>query len=95
MSTPETHDNLKPPLADAIGSASCALGDACPYLVELLAARQALNWAQATLNVLNVGNIKSGSLMHLKLREVMIAYRAARNEAPNEQGQAGRDNPNV
>ncbi len=34
-------------------------------------------WAQAVLTALNVGDVKSGSPLHLKLREIMIAYRAA------------------
>jgi len=34
------------------------------------------SWAQAVLTALNVGDVKSGSPLHLKLREVMIAYRA-------------------
>ncbi len=41
------------------------------------AREDALSWAQATLTALNVGDVKSGSPLHLKLREVMIAYRAA------------------
>jgi hypothetical protein len=40
------------------------------------AARDVAQWAQAALTALNVGDVDSGSLLHLKLREVMIAYRA-------------------
>lgn len=36
-----------------------------------------VGWAQAVLTALNVGDVKSGSPLHLKLREVMIAYRKA------------------
>src|SRR4051812_46373070 len=32
-------------------------------------------WALATLTALNVGDVRSGSLLHLKLREVMKASR--------------------
>lgn len=35
-----------------------------------------LHWAQATLTALNTGHVYSGSKLHLKLREVMIALRA-------------------
>ena len=35
-----------------------------------------MHWMQATLTGLNVGDVKSGSLLHLKLREIMIAFRA-------------------
>ncbi len=38
-------------------------------------AREVVKWASGILTALNVGNIQSGSLLHLKLREVMIAYR--------------------
>lgn len=38
-------------------------------------AREVARWAQALLTALNVGDVKSGSPLHLKLREVMIAYR--------------------
>jgi hypothetical protein len=41
------------------------------------ASEEPLSWAQAALTALNVGDVKSGSPLHLKLREVMIAYRAA------------------
>lgn len=34
-----------------------------------------MHWAQATLTALNVGDVKKDSLLHLKLREVMIAFR--------------------
>lgn len=33
-------------------------------------------WAQATLTALNVGDVVKESPLHLKLREVMIAYRS-------------------
>lgn len=38
--------------------------------------REPVHWAQATLTALNVGDVRSGSPLHLKLREIMIAYRA-------------------
>lgn len=38
--------------------------------------------AQAVLTALNVGDIQSGSPLHLKLREVMIAYRERAARAP-------------
>lgn len=34
-----------------------------------------IGWAQAVLAALNVGDVKSGSPLHLKLREAMITYR--------------------
>ena len=40
-----------------------------------VAADEVAKWAQSVLTALNVGDIKSGSPLHLKLREVMIAYR--------------------
>jgi len=46
-----------------------------------------LSWAQATLTALNVGDVKSESLLHLKLREVLIAYRDAADTAkPSPEG---------
>jgi hypothetical protein len=39
------------------------------------AAEEVAHWAQAVLTGLNVGDVQSGSKLHLKLREVMIAYR--------------------
>lgn len=51
------------------------------------ATAEVVAWAQCVLTALNVGDVKSGSLLHLKLREVMIAYRASTPEQPNEQGQ--------
>lgn len=38
-------------------------------------AEEVASWAQATLTALNTGDVKSGSLLHIKLREVMIEYR--------------------
>lgn len=32
-------------------------------------------WAQAVLTALNVGDVQKGSPLHIKLREIMIAYR--------------------
>jgi hypothetical protein len=46
-----------------------------------LALEEVMHWAQATLTCLNVGDVKSGSPLHLKLREVMIAYRDKMGEA--------------
>jgi hypothetical protein len=42
---------------------------------ELETALEVVHWAQAVLTALNAGDIKTGSLIHLKLRDVMIAYR--------------------
>lgn len=42
---------------------------------------EVIGWAQAVLTALNVGAVQSGSKLHLKLREVMIAYRAANDDA--------------
>lgn len=39
--------------------------------------QEVVSWAQATLTGLNVGDVQSNSPLHLKLREIMIAYRAA------------------
>lgn len=47
---------------------------------ELLNGNEVVKWAQATLTALNVGDIKMGSLIHLKLREVLIAYRNAKDQ---------------
>lgn len=44
--------------------------------------REVMGLAQATLTALNVGDIKSGSPLHLKLREVLIEYRAALEAKP-------------
>ncbi len=44
---------------------------------------EVVSWAQCVLTALNVGDVKSGSPLHLKLREVMIAYRASKPEPPN------------
>lgn len=61
----------------------CQNGQAtCLYVLEKIqsesrssAELEVLSWAQALLTALNVGDVQSGSLIHLKLREVMIAYR--------------------
>ena len=61
---------------------------ACPVTLisELSAARQIEQVAQAILTALNVGDVQSGSPLHLKLREVMIAYRAERDTpAPKDE----------
>jgi len=42
------------------------------------ATAEVAGWAQAVLTALNVGDVKSGSPIHLKLREVMIAYRESK-----------------
>jgi len=39
---------------------------------------EVLHWAQAVLTALNVGDVQKDSKLHLKLREVMIAYRATK-----------------
>jgi hypothetical protein len=44
---------------------------------EVAALTEVYNWAQCTLTALNVSDVASGSPLHLKLREVLIAYRAA------------------
>lgn len=38
---------------------------------------EVMHWAQAVLTALNVGDVQKDSGLHLKLREVMIAYREA------------------
>ncbi len=50
-------------------------------LDSLTAAQEVAGWAQSVLTALNVGDVKSGSPLHLKLREVMIAYRESRLDA--------------
>lgn len=60
-----------PPLPPATGSAA--------------ATAEVVAWAQAVLTALNVGDVKSDSKLHLKLREVMIAYRASITEQPNNE----------
>jgi hypothetical protein len=42
--------------------------------------REVASWAQSVLTALNVGDVASGSRLHLKLREVMIASRAQPGE---------------
>jgi hypothetical protein len=54
-----------PPIAAAIVKA----------LNQHAALEEVMHWAQATLTALNVGDVASGSPLHLKLREVMIAFR--------------------
>lgn len=46
------------------------------------AEREVFRWAQALLTALNVGDVQSESGLHQKLREVMIAYRAAPQTLP-------------
>lgn len=46
--------------------------------MKLSPTQEVLSCAQGVLTGLNVGDVQSGSPLHLKLREVMIAYRAAR-----------------
>lgn len=50
---------------------------------ENAALTEVMHWAQAVLTALNVGDIKSGSPLHLKLREVMVTYRTSKEESPN------------
>lgn len=47
-----------------------------PMISELRAMAEITQTAQGVLTALNVGDVQSGSLLHLKLREVMVAYRA-------------------
>lgn len=47
-------------------------------------ANEVVSWAQAVLTALNVGDVKRGSPLHSKLREVMIAYRDATTEKSEE-----------
>jgi len=73
------HDAAKQMLAGVVRE--CALHDMASLVLLKLAAAQAdtkdvIQLAQAILTALNVGNVESGSVIHLKLREVMIAYRA-------------------
>lgn len=44
-------------------------------LKELEKLREVYAWASAILTALNVGDIRSGSPLHLKLREVLVEYR--------------------
>lgn len=37
--------------------------------------KEVVHWAQAVLTALNVGDVLTGSLLHLKLREVLVAFR--------------------
>lgn len=48
---------------------------AANQLAQLL---EIMHWTQATLTALNVGDVRSGSALHLKLREIMIAYRKSK-----------------
>lgn len=45
-----------------------------------------IHWAQAVLTALNVGDVKKDSLLHEKLREIMIAYREALESHEKEGG---------
>lgn len=45
------------------------------------ATAEVIEWAQAVLTALNVGYVQSGSKLHLKLREAIIAYRASISDA--------------
>lgn len=47
---------------------------------EITALKEVAGWAQAVLTGLNVGDLHSGSLLHLKLREVMIEYRKGQDQ---------------
>jgi hypothetical protein len=53
---------------------------------ELERLTEVMHWAQAMLTALNVGDVFSGSGLHLKLREVMIAYREAVAAAEKARG---------
>jgi hypothetical protein len=44
---------------------------------KLKVATEVCGWAQSLLTALNSDDLPSGSMLHLKLREVMIQYRAA------------------
>jgi len=48
-----------------------------------------IEWAQAVLTALNVGDVQRESLIHKKLREVMIAYRAV-EPTPTPEGRDGK-----
>lgn len=48
---------------------------------ENAALKSVAQWAQATLTALNGGDVQRESLLHQKLREVMIQYRAALDAA--------------
>lgn len=48
------------------------------------ATAEVVSWAQCVLTALNVGDVQSGSELHLKLREALIAYRASMTEQQNE-----------
>lgn len=51
---------------------------------ENAASKSVAQWAQATLTALNGGDVQRESLLHQKLREVMIQYRAALDAAGAE-----------
>ena len=42
---------------------------------QLTEAEEVTHWAQAVLTALNVGDVQKDSLLHEKLRKVMIGYR--------------------
>lgn len=85
----KTEHSLAAPAGSAIhGATYHELDEANAKLcAENAALVEVMHWAQAVLTALNVGDIKSGSPLHLKLREVMIAYRAATEESPNDGGE--------
>jgi hypothetical protein len=51
-----------------------------PEVMRQAATQEVIHWAKALLAALNVGDVKSESPIHKKLREVMIRYREAHVE---------------
>lgn len=56
--------------------------EAKSHVTDLL---NVMHWAQSVLTALNVGDLANGSPLHLKLREVMVAYRDKREAAADKQ----------
>jgi cysteinyl-tRNA synthetase len=67
--------------------AALAQREAAVRAEERERAAEVAQCAQAVLTALNVGGVQSESLLHLKLREVMIAYRTAIRHDPAAEGE--------
>jgi len=73
------NDTDKPAFAGT-SEAFCSASDA---------AQEVVYWAKAVLTALNTGNIEKDSLLHHKLREVVIKHRdAVERETPNAGAEA-------
>ena len=88
MTNEERDSELEETIKESIGSQILIIQDAIEVAVRQTVAsvisraeraEEVAHWAQAVLTALNVGDVCSGSPLHLKLREVMTAYRNDEN----------------